>query len=147
MTIIDAINKIDSLKHNTYTLEDKLQWLSRLDGMVKNHILDTHRGEAVSFTGYDDSTDLHTQLLVPEPYAEMYLRWMEAQMDYHNGEYRKYNNAMDMFHTAYRGFERYYNRTHMPKGSRIRYFGPQESLAQYQSANAIAKVTIREVEE
>ena len=68
-------------------------------------------------------------------------------MDYHNGEYGKYNNAMDMFQAAYRGFENYYNRTHMPKGSKIKYFGSQESLAQYQSANGIARVTIREVEE
>ena len=147
MKIIDAISRIDSLKHNTYTQADKVAWLSTLDGMVKREIIDTHEGGEVAFNGYGDSTDLHTQLLVPEPYAEMYLRWMEAQIDYYNGEYEKYNNAMDMFHTAYRGFASYYNRTHMPKGSKMKYFGPQESLAQYQSANAIAKVTIREVEE
>lgn len=123
MTIIEAINRIDTLKHNTYTQTDKVMWLSTLDSMVKNHIIDTHEGAVeVSFTGYDDSTDLQTELLVPAPYDEMYLRWMEAQIDYHNGEYGKYNNAIEMFTTAYKGYQDYYNRTHMPIGKSMKYF-------------------------
>ena len=123
MTIIEAINQIDSLKHNTYTQSDKVAWLSRLDSMVKKHIIDTHEGaDEVAFTGYDDSTDLQTELLVPEPYDEVYLRWMEAQIDYCNGEYDKYNNAIDMFNTAFEGYKNYYNRTHMPKGKKFKFF-------------------------
>ena len=123
MTIIEAITRCDALKHNTYTQTDKVQWLSRLDWMVKKHIIDTHEGaDAVTFTGYDDSTDIQTELLVPAPYDEMYLRWMEAQIDYHNGEYGKYNNAIDMFHTSYEAYQNYYNRTHMPVGKHMKYF-------------------------
>ena len=122
MTIIEAITRLDELKHNTYTESDKVKWLSRVDNMVKKHIIDTHeRVEDVIFYGYDESTDTNTELLVPAPYDEMYLRWMEAQIDYHNGEYGKYNNAIDMFNTAYEGYQNYYNRTHMPlsKGSKF----------------------------
>ena len=122
MKIIEAINQIDSLKHNTYSQANKLEWLSRLDAMVKKHIIDTHEGEEVTFAGYGDLTDPQTELLVPAPYDEMYLRWMEAQIDYHNGEYDKYNNAIDMFDTAYQGYHNYYNRTHKPKGEKIKYF-------------------------
>ena len=123
MTIIESINRLDSLMHNTYSQSDKVAWLSRLDTMVKKHIIDTHEGaEDVTFEGYNDSTDLQTELLAPEPYAEMYLRWMEAQIHYTNGEYNKYNNAVEMFQTAYDGFRNYYNRNHMPKGKRFKYF-------------------------
>jgi hypothetical protein len=122
MKIIEAINRIDSLKHNTYSQSDKVEWLSRLDAMVKNHIIDTHEGDEVTFTGYDDGTDLQTELLIPAPYDEVYLRWMEAQIDYHNGEYDKYNNAIDMFNTAFDGYKNYYNRTHMPKGKKFKFF-------------------------
>lgn len=124
MKIIEAINKIDSLKHNTFAQSDKVEWLSRLDAMVKNEIIDTHEcSEIIYFVGYDDSTDLQTELLIPEPYAEVYLRWMEAQIDYYNGEYKKYNNSISMFNTAYNGYKNYYNRTHMPMGSKLKYFG------------------------
>ena len=123
MKIIEAINRIDSLKRNTYTESDKVEWLSRLDAMVKKNIIDTHEGDEVSFKGYDDSTDIQkTELLIPTPYDEVYLRWMEAQIDYHNGEYDKYNNAIEMFTTAYEGYSNYYNRTHMPKGKKFKFF-------------------------
>lgn len=123
MTIIEAINGIDALKHNTYTQNNKVEWLSRLDSMVKKFIIDTHEGaEEVTFTGYDDSTDTSTELLVPAPFDEVYLRWMEAQIDYYNGEYDKYNNAIDMFNTAYNGYMNYYNRNHMPKGKSLKFF-------------------------
>ena len=122
MTIIEAINRIDALKHNTYTQSEKVQWLSRVDHMVKNHIIDTHEGGEISFTGYDDLTDLQTELLIPAPYDEVYMRWMEAQIDYHNGEYGKYNNAIDMFNTEFKSYQDYYNRTHMPIGKSMKYF-------------------------
>ena len=122
MTIIEAINRIDALKHNTYTREEKVEWLSRLDAMVKKFIIDTHEGDEVTFTGYDDNTDINTELLVPAPFDEVYLRWMEAQIDYHNGEYEKYNNAIDMYNTAFNGYQNHYNRTHMPKGKGFKYF-------------------------
>ena len=124
MKIIEAINQLDALKHNTYTQADKVRWLSTLDGMVKNHVVDTHEGaEEVSFTGYDGNTDLQTELLMPAPYDEAYLIWMESKIDYHNGEYGKYNNAVDMFNTAYDSYKAYYNRTHMPKATKFKYFG------------------------
>ena len=123
MKIIEAINRIDSLKHNTYSQNDKVAWLSRLDSLVKRLIIDTHEGgENVTFTGYDDRTDPETELLVPAPFDEMYMRWLEAQIDYHNGEYDKYNNAILMYQTAYDGYANYYNRNHMPKGTAIKYF-------------------------
>lgn len=123
MTIIEAINRIDSLKHNTYSRSDKVRWLSTLDNMVKKHIIDTHEGaEDVTFTGYDENTDVQTELLMPAPYDEAYLRWMEAQIDYHNGEYDKYNNATEAFAAFYEGYKNYYNRTHMPIGKNFKYF-------------------------
>ena len=123
MTIIEAITNIDALKTNTYTQNDKVKWLSRLDWMVKKEIIDTHDAEVpVEFTGYDETTDLYTELLVPAPYDEVYLRWLEAQIDYANAEYGKYNNSIVMYNTAYTAYSNYYNRTHMPLGKERKYF-------------------------
>lgn len=115
MTIIDAINRLDSLIHNTYTQDEKIRWLSRLDWMVKKQIIDAHEGAAdISFTGYDENTDINTVLLVPAPYDEVYLQWMEAQIAYHNGEYDKYNNSIIMFNTDFGAYAAYYNQNHRP---------------------------------
>ena len=122
MKIIDAINKTDSLKHNTYSHGDKIGWLSELEWDVKRTVIDTHEVDNVDFSGYDEQTDLQTELIIPAPYDKAYLLWIEAQINYYNGEYDKYNNAMDMFYEAFDGFKRYYNRTHMPKGEKIKFF-------------------------
>ncbi len=116
MTIAEAITKVDALKPNTYTIEDKLSWLSTLDNRVKTQIIDTHQqDQPVYFYGYDDPEDLEIDLLVPAPYDEMYLRWLEAMIDYHNSEDDRYNNAIILFNNAYEGFKTHYTRTHMPK--------------------------------
>lgn len=123
MTIIEAINKIDNFKPNSYTQEDKVKWLSILDGIIKKEIIDTHEGaEDVIFNGYEADTPVGTVLLVPAPYDDVYVKWLEAQIDYANGETPKYNNSMVMYNTAYSAFERHYNRTHMHKATSIKFF-------------------------
>lgn len=123
MTIIEAINRIDSLKPNSYSQEDKISWLSNLDGEVKANIIDTHEGsENVTFNGYHADTALDTVLLVAAPYDDIYIKWLESQIDYANGETAKFNNSIAMYNTTYSAFARYYNRTHMPKGKNIKFF-------------------------
>ena len=123
MKLQEAIAQIDNLKPNSYSDIEKIRWISTLDGIVKKEIIDTHEDdEGIVFNGYDEETSLDTKLLVPDPYSEVYLRYLEAQIDFANGEYGKYNNSMSMYNTAYSNFERYYNRTHMPKGKKFKFF-------------------------
>ena len=123
MTLIEAINRVDALKPNAYTPYEQIDWLSTLDGMVKRFVIDTHEGgEGIVFKGYDDETPLDTELLVKAPYEDIYIAWLESKIDYHNGEYVKYNNSITRYNDIYQGYCNDYNRTHMPKGSQIKYF-------------------------
>ena len=123
MKIIEAINRTDSTKHNAYSQSEKVAWLSTLDSMVKRLVIDTHNdGEDITFTGYDSDVDPETELLIPAPFDDAYLHWLEAKIDYANGEYSKYNNSIDMFNTAWTAYQNHYNRTHMPKGKSMKFF-------------------------
>lgn len=62
------------------------------------------------------------ELYAESPYDEVYLRFLEAQIDYANGEIERYNNSIAAFNHAYSAFERFYNRTHLPLGCRRKYF-------------------------
>ena len=122
MKVREAIDRIDGLKHNTYTDGEKIGWLSLIDGIIKDQIIDTHEdGDEITFNGYTDE-DMETEMLVPAPYDVLYLRWLEAQIDYSNGEYDKYNNAIIMYQTSYDAFANHYRRTHMPKTAAFKYF-------------------------
>ena len=123
MTIMDALYRIDKLKPNSYEQTDKIKWLSSLDGIIKSEIIDTHEGgENVVFKGYGEEAEMGTILLVPAPFDDIYLRWLEAQIDYANGEYGKYNNSLTAYNDAYTLYQRHYNRTHMPKGTKFKFF-------------------------
>ena len=115
MTIIDAITRVDTLKPNGYSQSEKVRWLSTLDWTVKREVIDTHEGgEGVAFAGYNDETLLNTELLIPAPYDEAYIHYLEMQIDYANGEYGKYNNSLSMFEEAFSAFKKYYNQEHKP---------------------------------
>lgn len=123
MTIIEAINTIDALYPNTYLQEKKIEQLSKLDAVIKRDIIDKHEGsEDVTFNGYDENTPLDTVLLVPAPYDDVYVFWLQMWIDYWNGEIGRYNNSTSMYSKAYSNFERAYNREHMPKATKINYF-------------------------
>lgn len=115
MTIGEAILRCDNLKPNQYTEADKIKWLSDLDGIVKREILDTHQKDSeIAFDGYTEQTPETTELLIQEPYTDTYLKYLFAQIDFHNGEFARYNNSMVMFNVAYSAFADDYNRTTLP---------------------------------
>lgn len=121
MTIMEAINRIDALKPNVMPQIEKIKWLNTLDGMIKTKIIDTHEG-SVDFSGYDENTRLDTVLLVPSPFDDIYLYWLEAKIDYWSGETARYNNSVAMYNAAYSAYEKYYNRTHVAKGKKFKFF-------------------------
>lgn len=123
MTLIEAINKIDVLVPNIYSEEEKVAWLSTLDGMIYRDVILTHEGgEDVTYNGYDDDTPNDQKLLVEAPYEDIYIVWLESKIHYTNAEYVKYNNSVTRYNDIYTDYANEYNRNHMPKGKRIRYY-------------------------
>ena len=123
MTIRDAIARIDDLKPNSYSTENKVKWLSDLDERIKAEVVDTHEGaDAVSFKGYNATTSLDTELLASAPYDEVYIRWLEAMIDYANAEIPRYNNSISTFQSDYTAFANYYNRRHKPLSAKLKFF-------------------------
>ena len=117
MTINEAIDGLDALKPNKYTQEQKIEWLQRLDGLIKEQVIDTHEGgEEVVVPKYSDTT-LDTELLIKSPHDEIYITYLAMKIDFANGEYKKYNNSAYMYNEALNEYKKWYNRTHMPKSA------------------------------
>lgn len=120
MTINEAIQIVDSLHPNAFSAEDKMRWLSELDGKIKEEIIDNHDGgEDTEFVPYIDENE---ELLVNEPYAGLYITWLKSRIDFANNEVIRYNNTITTFNAEYTAFRNYYTRTHMPKGKKFRYW-------------------------
>lgn len=121
MTIQEAISGVDSLQPNTFTREEKLAWLCRVEAMVKAQILDCY-ADAPEVSPYTPDTDPETTLLVGAPWEELYLRYLQAQMDLANGETTRYANSAALYNSLFNGYRNHYNRTHMAVSTGWKYF-------------------------
>lgn len=113
MTINEAIEMVDRLKPNQYEHEQKVGWLSKLDGMIYEEIISTHEGnELESFEGYKNASP-DTELLVKYPYDEdVYNYFLQAQIDKENGEMSKFNQSITLYNNSYKIFSDAYTRKH-----------------------------------
>lgn len=100
------IQKVDNLLYNQYTDAEKTEWLNRAEAIVQKTVFDPHEEEPED---------------VPEPYAEMFLHYLEAQIHLHNGEYDRYNAAVLLFNSELSAYAAEYNKRNPPK-ARVRRF-------------------------
>ena len=123
MTIIEALDRTDSLVPNGYTVQDKIRWLSMLDGMISRDIFLTHEDAPMDEPiSYSEDVPIDTSLLVPHPYDELYVYFLASRIHYSNEEYAKYNNALIMYNSLYSRFAASYNSLHAPKGRKLKFF-------------------------
>ena len=115
MTIQGAIELVDRMKPNQYEAAEKVRWLSELDELIYHTILTEHETEVPEFTGYSETVDVSTVLLVTKPYEEIYRWWLEMKIDDANAEVAKYNNSAAKYNTYLTAYRNWYNRNHMPK--------------------------------
>ena len=145
MTIKEAIDKVNALYPNQYEEDIMVDWLSRLDYQIFHDIILRHvpdlppppfiRAESRAtpldtpphppipprpeFTPYTVD-NMAIPLLVPFPYDELYVAYLQMKIDEANHETIQYNNDAVLFNSYYDNFASAYNREHMPI-SRARY--------------------------
>ncbi len=118
MTVQEAIAEVNKLKQNTIDDGTKVMWLSRLDSLVYTEIIKAHRLNAATdilpqvkenFTPYDENNAAEEVLLAPYTYADMYIFWLEAQINYWNDDIENYNKAITRFTEKYNAFANWFN--------------------------------------
>ena len=110
MTISQAIERISAVKESQYDVETMVNWLSDCDGKIHEDLRGYHI-EHLPFERYDPN-EMGKQLLVPDPYSELYVHYLAAQIDYFNNELERFNNAMVMYNVALTDFYDWYTRNH-----------------------------------
>ena len=118
MTLDKAIALCDQRRPNQYSREDKVEWLSNLDGRIFQDVLATHEGELPDFSGYDADTPGDTELLAKYPHDELYMLYLFAMVDFHNNDLQRYNASAAMYGQAYMEYQAWYTRNYMPRQQR-----------------------------
>ena len=105
MTLSDVISSVDEIKPNAFSNEMKTKWINEVEGMVQTQVFLMVPMGLVQYT-YDRDKD--SILLVDPPHDKLYPAYLEAKIDYANGEYNKYQNTMQMFNSFFSEFMRWY---------------------------------------
>lgn len=133
MTVNYVIDQVDLKEPNSYSPEEKIKWLSDLDGKIFNEVILTHEHDDVEFTPYNihaldpvpegQTAPEPEDLLIGDPYGEdIYVHYLIARIAAGNAETPRYNQQIALYNAAYSQWWNWYNATHRPiSGRRFRF--------------------------
>lgn len=109
MKIKEAIAFARKLSGNSIDDDTLCRWLSELDGRL---MLDFYKGS--EWMSYSVPQDEDHYLLVPFPWDEMYVHYLEAMVYYSNGEFERYRNSYEMYNKKELDYRQWYARNQLP---------------------------------
>ena len=130
VTLGGVIALVDEIKPNSFSEQAKTAWLSECEGLVQTEVWLLAVEEVIS---YEWEADQKKELLVAEPHCKIYEAYLTARIDFANGEYKKYQNTMQMFNAWFSEYECWYANRYRPAD---RYAEPWKGY--YYSAYGIA---------
>lgn len=115
MTIQDVINRVTVLRNERRcTTEFIVEKINEIEWKIKREIIDTHEGAANHpFDGYT-AAELNVKLIAPEPYSDVYIKWVIYQLDVLNNAMTDAANSYALFNNIYDEYKGWYNRNNMP---------------------------------
>ena len=112
-TIREIIEQVDLQKPNAFPQNSKLHWIAQLDGKVAQNVLLMGVEELQQFH-YRYPEDLNREPLVGFPHDDLYVLWLEAQIDARNGEWNRYQNTIELYNAAYGNYVEWFANTYRP---------------------------------
>ena len=109
MTINSVIEHTMKLHPDTIADSVKCRWLSELDGKIMRETM--FRDD---FVPYKFPEDGDKELVVGEPYDNIYELYIMAMSDFFSGEMANYSASAALFEEAYSEFRKNYIRSNMP---------------------------------
>lgn len=114
MKAMEIIDRVDMLEPNDYGPEQKLRWLSTLDGKVFCDVILTH--EDGKLDAMPEYTNGNEELIIGMPHGEdVYFYYLTAMIAAENNENARYAKRTTQFNNAYQQWVSWYNRSHKPK--------------------------------
>ena len=99
MTVSEILALVDLKEPNAYTAEEKIRWLSDLDGKIFREAILTHEHGEASCAPLTSGAD---ELLIGPPYGEdVYVHYLIARIAAGNAETARYNQQIALYNAAY----------------------------------------------
>ena len=116
MNIQQALDKVDAMLPNMMERALKIDFLTEIEQYIHNEIVmkHEHTEEQEVLPVYTEQTDPGTELIIPDPYSNLYYYYVMAKIDEQNLEFDKFNTHWALFENKYDTMSDWYTREHMP---------------------------------
>lgn len=112
MIIHDAIFGARAMRDTELPDKMLLQWLSSHDGQIWDAVCSQYEN-AVVRPSYDEHTDTEaTELLIPDPWDDIYIDYLVMRIDLAHHDIDRYNNGAALYASKRADWANWYNRTH-----------------------------------
>lgn len=141
MTVAGIIEQYNSERPNQVLDSVKVGWLKKLESMIVKEVINTHEHDLTdnskleltvsgstlfikksgSLSNHIDTFDMDTELLVPEPYDDVYIYYLDQRIALQNNDTKRYNVSSAQYNNAYLCYQQYFNRTYktLPRKKRL----------------------------
>lgn len=135
MRVAGIIEQFNVERPNTVDDSVKLGWLKKCEQMIVNEVIIQHEHDledetkmslivsgntlkiqsAGKIQDHIDSFGMESELLVKEPYDDLYIHYLDQRLALMNNDTKRYNVASAQYNNAYHAFQQYFNRTYITK--------------------------------
>ena len=105
MTIGEIVSIADSLKRNEISEEVKLHWINDVEGRVHCEIFKFTPESYITLTG------MKQELMIPMPYARIYIGYILAMAAFASKEYDLYSDLMMRYERDFAEYAKFCLRT------------------------------------
>lgn len=124
MKIQDVLARVDELKPNKFSEEQKVRWLSNLELIAYEQVVRWHKDcEHLKPEPYDPAADIDAELMIEDPWSEVYVHWLSAQIDYYNGDLGRYQNSAVSYNSTFTAWANWFNRNHESEPKQLKVYG------------------------
>jgi hypothetical protein len=118
MKVREILAEIDQIRPNAYTDGEKIGFLNTIEGRVYTDIYQKAEGFEGEFVPFKEGEE-DRELSVPVPFADLYLYFLMAKVDFHNGDSGRYNDTMVLYNDAWDQYAAHYRENHKPKQTNL----------------------------
>lgn len=122
MTVRELISYVTAVKGREFPPEVYDVWLNEVEGLVQTrvHLVPEEAVVRLVRDAEDPEAFNETVLSAPFPYDKLYAPYIEAKIDFANGEYDRYENSMTMFEKFFTEYSAHYAQVYRPADRRKR---------------------------
>ena len=107
---VDFVNKVKP--DHDFDNDTMTEWVNEVEGYVQTEVM--LLDPVANLTRYTWTSNQNTELMVRPPHDKLYHSYLYAMIDFHNGEYDKYQNSMALYNAQMIEFAGWFIRNYHP---------------------------------